>query len=147
MKKILAMLTGVGLMVAVGSAFALPINSNRPFDNGQLGSLQTILNSNFNNSINALNGQSSVALWQEADGTPTAYAVAAMRGDSGVLGIYNPSGVELIILNNPLTNAKASFAIDAAGTLSLNNVDVISNFGPDIRFLLERHIYTEHGLH
>jgi hypothetical protein len=134
MKKVVAILAGAALLMIAGSAFALPLNSNRPLNNGNLGSLQTILNDNFNNSIDAVKGQSSAALWQESDGTPTAYAVAAVRGDTGVLGIYNPSGQEYILLTNPQTDSKSSFAIDAAGTLSVNNVDVLYNFGPTFGF-------------
>lgn len=135
MKQFAAMLAGVALVaLTAANASAFATNSNRPFDNGNLGSLQTILNDNFNNSVNAVSGQSSAALWQESDGTPTAYAIAALRGDNGVFGVYNPVGVEYVLMNNPIDNSASSFSINAAGTLFVNNVAVVQNFGPTFGF-------------
>jgi hypothetical protein len=121
------------LTMAAGSVSALPINSNRPFDNGNLGSLQGILNDNFSHRINAVTGQSSVAMWEESDGTPSAYAVAAVRGDNGVFGVYNNAGTEVTLLTNPTTNSLTSFFIFADGTL-LANGSTYTGFGETFGF-------------
>lgn len=122
MKKMAALLAGAALMLTTASAMALPINENRPFTpNAPAGtekSLQTILNENFNGSINALTGQSNVGAWQTTDGSPAAYAVAFMKGDAGNLGIYSlNSGAEVVLMTNPAVKRTKTFNIDADGDL------------------------------
>jgi hypothetical protein len=114
---------------------ALSYNDNRPFTpNGPAGSelsLQTILNNNFNGTINAVTDQSSAAIWQTTDGSPAAYAVAFMKGDAGNFGIYSyTTGLEYILMTNPAVKKQTTFNIDGDGALINGEGDILaSNFG------------------
>ena len=137
MKKMAALLAGAALMLTTASAMALPMNDNRPFTpNGPSGtedSLQTILNENFNGSINAVTGQSKYGVWETTDGSPAAYAVAFMKGDAGNFGIYSyATGAEVTLMTNPAVAKTKTFNINAAGHLVNGDGEVMTggaNFG------------------
>ena len=126
---------GLALLVLAGPSFAdaLNVRPYTPGDNGTEDNLQEIFNTIITNGpiINAVTGQSSAALWTAGDGTQEAYLVRALRGDAGVLGIYNAAGEMYQLGLNALN--QASFQIDS-GQLVINSSVVDTTFGSSFGF-------------
>lgn len=140
MKRMAALLAGAALTLMATGAMAVSINDNRPFtvsapSSGE-DSLQKVLNDNLSGTINAVSGQSNVGVWQAVDGSPTAYAVAFMKGDAGNFGVYSQStGAEVVLMSNPSLMGTTTFHIDASGNLRDSSFATLaSNFGSAFGF-------------
>jgi hypothetical protein len=137
MKKTMQFLAFLGLafLVLAGPSFAdaLNVRPYTPGDNGTEDNLQEIFNTIITNGpiINAVTGQSRAALWTAGDGAQEAYLVRALRGDTGVLGIYNAAGEMYQLALNDLN--QTSFQIGNGG-LWVNDALVDSTFGSSFGF-------------
>lgn len=86
------------------NSFALPFNSNRPYDEDSL-NLQNVFNDEVSiddswvkkgdeSFLDEVNDQSTHALWnQSGDADVDGYSIAQIRGDSGKLFLYSPDDI------------------------------------------------------
>lgn len=136
-------LAAVGSLFVAGSAMAMPLNANRPFDNGNLGTgtntygeplLQSVFNNVISNgSIDSVNDQSPVALWHPAEGDTSNYLITLLTsGTSGNLGLYSKSTGAMVNFASGAT--KVDFAINNAGDLYVDNTLASANFGDTFGF-------------
>lgn len=123
----------LSILLLAGVSSADPFNLNRPITLGTSSetSLQTIFDTAISGgNLSAANDQSSAALWTPAEGATDFYRIAALRGDTGTLYIYNQAGESFALMpTDPNSQTSASFLINNAGALYVNNILVDSTFG------------------
>jgi hypothetical protein len=146
MKKRLVLLLAGAFFLMVTSAIALPINDRAtvldpgPGD-GTEDSVQAILTTLTGGTIDAVAGQSNVALWNPAELDSSAYKITYWTGNTGSFGIYSALTGEKVNLFskttstpiNPTSGQKADFDILADGTLYANS-NFYSGFGSTFGF-------------
>ena len=149
MKKTLAKglaLAFVGSLFVAGSAMALPLNPNRPYDSGKLDytsihpeekSLQEVFDANISGgAINAISGQSNAAIWTSAEADVDTYLVSLLTSQTdGTLGIYSYANDTEVALN--FTSNTATFAINDVGDLYVDSILASSGFGDAFGFYWE----------
>jgi hypothetical protein len=130
MKKFTVLAVVAVFVLAVGNVFALPVvpgtNANEP-------SLQKIFDDTIlGGSINVIDDQSEVGAWYISEAAVDSYLITKYRGDNGVLGIYSKStGAEFDFVG---MTTQASFGINDAGALYINNALADANFGDSFGF-------------
>ena len=132
----------VGSLFMAASASALAINPNRPYDSGNLGTgynawseplLQQVFNDNITGgTIDSVNGQSNVALWNPDEGAIDSYLVAMLTGQPGVLGIYNLIGTHVALTLG--ADLAVSFLVNTAGDLWVDGSLASTGFGDTFGF-------------
>ena len=143
----------LGVFLVAGSAMAVPFNSNRPYLDLPLNpgwtdpypgtvweyaedSLQTILDNTFGtNAIDAVNDQSTAAIWMPKEMDVDMYLVEMIKGDPGVLGIYSYSTALTYDFGDFESFNQAGFGINTAGDLLDSDGNVaVTGFGTAFGF-------------
>lgn len=130
MKKLV--LVVLSLFVAL-NAYALPLNERTSVYNpgagdGSEDSVQSILDDLTGGSIDAVNDQSNVALWNPAELDASAYKITYFTGATGAFGLYSDStGAKADLFTkdasrpiNPTAPQSSRFWFDINGTLYVN---------------------------
>lgn len=145
--KKLALVGGV-LAALVSAAASADMYNVRPVgDATTLSTLDGLLvASNLTPSIDVVSDQSGAAIWQRAETDSAAYLVSLVSG-AGKLGIYSYSNGSEYSLNVGSAADTATFKVNTAGTLSINNMTVAAGFGSLFGFYFEdgagNKVYTE----
>lgn len=146
MKKIL--LTVLAVLFATNT-FAAAINDRLapldpgPGDGGEA-SVQTILNNLTGGAVDAVTGQSKVALWTPSDFSQSAFKVSYLTGATGAFGIYSAiTGQKVDLFSKTVGGLggnsgpqSSTFLIMADGSLVINNnyAGAIAGFGQAFGF-------------
>ncbi|HKJ64856.1 MAG TPA: PEP-CTERM sorting domain-containing protein [Desulfopila sp.] len=162
MKKTIAasvLTTFTGMSLITGIAMADSINPNRPYDdvsigtgtNGGVDKLQTIFNNYIDdgtgggNPLDSVEGQSSQAIWSQAEADISQYLVSMVDQTDGDLGIYSfATEAEYTLIASGST--KSSFNINDDGYLFIGDDMKEDFFGDAFGFYYENgesKVYTE----
>ena len=134
-----------GLVSAVASADMYNV---RPVGDAMtLSTLNGLLiSTNLSPAIDVVSDQSGAAIWQRAETDSAAYLVSLVSG-VGKLGIYSYSNGSEYSLNVGSAADTATFKVNTAGTLSINNATIAAGFGSLFGFYFEdalgSKVYTE----
>lgn len=137
MKKtnvIIGLVTAISLTASLAFATQIrPVSINNTTGED---SLQTILNANFDSSIDAISDQTSYAAWKPAEGDVDAYLVRLVSpSGNGTLGIYSlATGAEYNLLSTSATATHADFRINSSGSIRINDGSWIAGFGRNFGF-------------
>lgn len=133
----------IGTAFAAGSAFAAPLNTNRPFDNGLLvgdigaqDSVQEIMDATFGvGEFNAIDDQNTAAIWTSAEANVDTYLVTMLNTVDTNGGIYSYlTGTEYQFDN---TKTTVSFSINDAGDLYVGGTLALTGFGDSFGFWVQ----------
>lgn len=127
------------------SALSLALNSNRPYDSGNLGLLQNVFDNQTlvqgGGHINAVDDQSDVAVWTQVDGAISSEFLIRLDGSSSLRGelyIYkygdSESIYQLTEFQDDGWDSSYSFRTYDDGSLRINNGDYIDGFGSAFGF-------------
>lgn len=137
----LSYLTFIVFLALIGSSFATPFNSNRPFTgfvpNAEV-SLQQIFNDNITvGTLDAVADQSNVAVWESAEAVIDQYLITLVTGAADTLGVYSYTTGAEYDLGVGSSSTQSSFGVNDSGALYVNGVLQDSNFGSSFGFYLK----------
>lgn len=141
MKKFskILLLSALAVFLVAGSAWATPLNLNRPLTLGTSSdpeepSLQGVFDETFGVGVlDAYNDQSNVALWTPAEAQVDSYLITLLSSAQGNLGIYSALTGATYTFTLGSDNA-VDFMINNAGDLYVDSSLAITGFGSDFGF-------------